>query len=432
MDAIHNLWSFIGSATQMTVIIPAVLAMVPWWRFSRRVMVAWAVGLEVLMGVMAWGIWALLGLGDLSVWLVGLLAPTVCSYVFWYCCSLRGGRFLFMMVTLALYSLLCDSIAGMLYPRSTLQWDVLRILVGLVLFFLLYLFWRRYLLEMLDAGQINWTEMSLIPFMLWVCMFTVYLPKTFAEDTMPAPFTLIYVAAVVLIYVMLYRFQRATLEEAESRKYGALLQSEIRFLERETRHAKTVEESTKILRHDLRHFTRLIQGSLDRGDLDSARQVTALLEEKASALMRAGDLKRYTGRPLLDTVLSQAQERARELGAGFTVGVDLPDHLPMEDTELAVTFSNALENALNAVAQEPPGAGRWVAVHGKNLGSQYLLEFANAFSGQVELDSKTSLPQGGAQGHGYGTQSIARFAKRYSGAVDCQVKDGKFLLRVLL
>ena len=71
MDAIHNLWSFIGSATQMTVIIPAVLAMVPWWRFSRRVMVAWAVGLEVLMGVMAWGIWALLGLGDLSVWLVG-------------------------------------------------------------------------------------------------------------------------------------------------------------------------------------------------------------------------------------------------------------------------------------------------------------------------------------------------------------------------
>ena len=101
-----------------------------------------------------------------------------------------------MMVTLALYSLLCDSIAGMLYPRSTLQWDVLRILVGLVLFFLLYLFWRRYLLEMLDAGQINWTEMSLIPFMLWVCMFTVYLPKTFAEDTMPAPFTLIYVAAV--------------------------------------------------------------------------------------------------------------------------------------------------------------------------------------------------------------------------------------------
>ena len=193
---------------------------------------------------------------------------------------------------------------------------------------------------------------------------------------------------------MLYRFQRATLEEAESRKYGALLQSEIRFLERETRHAKTVEESTKILRHDLRHFTRLIQGSLDRGDLDSARQVTALLEEKASALMRAGDLKRYTGRPLLDTVLSQAQERARELGAGFTVGVDLPDHLPMEDAELAVTFSNALENALNAVAQEPPGAGRWVAVHGKNLGSQYLLEFANAFSGQVELDSKTSLPPG--------------------------------------
>ena len=53
MDAIHNLWSFIGSATQMTVIIPTVLAMVPWWRFSRRVMVAWAVGLEVLMGVMA-------------------------------------------------------------------------------------------------------------------------------------------------------------------------------------------------------------------------------------------------------------------------------------------------------------------------------------------------------------------------------------------
>lgn len=91
---------------------------------------------------------------------MGFLSPAICTAAFWYCCQLKDGRFLFLMVTLALYSLLCDALCGVFFSRNTPGWVVLRILAGLTQIALLYLFCRRRLWEMLDGNQINWAGMS--------------------------------------------------------------------------------------------------------------------------------------------------------------------------------------------------------------------------------------------------------------------------------
>lgn len=424
-------WDFTASAIQMGVMIPTVLVLIPWWRFSPRGMVVRAFILEVGIGAFNALVGLLFGATPLGTWLVGFLSPAICTAAFWYCCQLKDGRFLFLMVTLALYSLLCDALCGVFFSRNTPGWVVLRILASLVQILLLYLFCRRRLWEMLDGNQINWAGVSLIPLSLWACLMASYMPVVLAEKKMPPIFTLMITVAVVLIYVTLYRFQRATLEEAESRKNADLLRSEIHYLEREARHAQTVEQNTRILRHDLRHYTALLRSSLEGGDTASAQRVVEMLEEKAGGLMQASDLRCYTGRPILDMVLSRAEERAGEFGAGFQVRITLPQELAMEEVELAVVFSNALENALNAVRQEPAGCPRDIAVKGKPLGEQCLLEFSNTFTGTLELDKKTGLPRSQAEGHGYGLRSIASFAQKYQGAIDCQTKDGRFILRLL-
>lgn len=424
-------WDFTASAIQMGVMIPTVLVLIPWWRFTPRGMVIRAFILEA--GVAAFNalVGVLFGASPLGTWLVGFLSPAICTAAFWYCCQLKDGRFLFLMVTLPLYSLLCDALCNIFFLRNTPGWVILRILAALVQVLLLYLFCRRRLWEMLEGNQINWTGVSLIPLALWACLMASYMPVVLAEKKMPPVFTSMITVAVVLIYVTLYRFQQATLEEAESRKYQDLLHSEIHYLEREARRTRAVEQNTRILRHDLRHYTNLLRSCLEKGDTASAQQVVGMLEEKAGGLMRAGDLRCYTCRPVLDMVLSRAEDGAKEIGAQFQVSIQLPQQLAMEEVELAVVFSNALENAFHALQKEPEGFPRWVAVKGKRLGGQFLLEFSNAFTGQLEMDQKTGLPRTKAAGHGYGLRSIASFVKKYQGAIDCRAKDGAFILRLL-
>ena len=223
-------WDFTASAIQMGVMIPTVLVLIPWWRFSPRGMVVRAFLLEVGIGAFNALVGLLFGATALGTWLVGFLSPAICTAAFWYCCQLKDGRFLFLMVTLALYSLLCDALCNVFFPRNAPGWVVLRILAGLTQIALLYLFCRRRLWEMLDGNQINWAGVSLIPLSLWACLMASYMPVVLAEKKMPPLFTLMITVAVVLIYVTLYRFQRATLEEAESRKNADLLRSEVHYL----------------------------------------------------------------------------------------------------------------------------------------------------------------------------------------------------------
>ena len=133
-------WDFTASAIQMGVMIPTVLVLIPWWRFSPRGMVIRAFLLGVGIGAFNALVGLLFGATTLGTWLVGFLSPVICTAAFWYCFQLKDGRFLFLMVTLALYSLLCDALCGVFFPRSTPGWVVLRILAGLTQIALLYLF----------------------------------------------------------------------------------------------------------------------------------------------------------------------------------------------------------------------------------------------------------------------------------------------------
>lgn len=427
-----SLWRYIASALQTPIVIPIVLMLIPRWRYSTRSMILRTIGIEALVIGLTFVFYFTLGPTVLSGYLVGLALPPLCFFAFWTCCSLRDSRLFFLMVTICLDTALCDALASTFFLRGDPRWSAVKVGVTVVHGLLLVLFCRRPLLEMLESNRINWIQTSIIPLSLWALAQGFYTYAVLrSQGKMPALPVALLTGSSILIYLALYRFQRATLEQAEARQYSALLRSEVSFLEREAVQAEAAERNAHILRHDLRHYARLLRGCLDAGDVASAREVVDMLEQNADGLTIPGGLRRYTGRPILDTVLTQAAQRAKREGVEFEAHLCLPETLNTDETELAVVVANALENALNAVSKEP-AANRWVCVQGKSCGSQVLLECSNSFSGELRLDKRTGLPRSEVPGHGYGTQSIANFARKHGCTLDCTAQDGTFRLRMLL
>ena len=81
----------------------------------------------------------------------------------------------------------------------------------------------------------------------------------------------------------------------------------------------------------------------------------------------------------------------------------LPRELSVSDTELCAVLSNALENALRAVSDQPE-ADRWVTLYcGVRLG-KLLVEIQNPCAEGLVM--RDGLPVSERAGHGYGCRSI--------------------------
>lgn len=430
MDTI-NLWRYLDTATLAILAVPIVAIFIPRWRFQARTVFGLCCALEAVMAGLAYGIYLCFGLTEPAAWLAGISLPLLGFFCFFFSTRLRDSRLFFLFVTIALDTSVCDAAASLAADRNTPSWIAVKTLFTLGHAVLLWFFCRRPLLEMLDGNQVNWFRVSIIPLSLWATHLGFYLGPTLRQERPPVLPTIILCCTTVLIYVALYYFQRAIHEQAEIRQYSALLCSEVSYLEREAKQAEATAQSMRILRHDLRHYTRLLRGCLETGNLDSAGEVLGLLEQNTQSLSGLDGLTAYTGRPILDTVLTQAAQRAEETHVELQVRLQLPEQLKADTAELAVVLSNALENALTAASAQPGPSLRRVLVTGKAQGDQFLLEIANSFSGTLRLDKKTGMPLTEAAGHGYGTQSISSFARRHGCTVDCGLKDGMFRLRLL-
>ena len=109
--------------------------------------------------------------------------------------------------------------------------------------------------------------------------------------------------------------------------------------------------------------------------------------------------------------------------------IALADQLPVSEAELAIVFSNALENAIHACMRLPKDRReiRCKVISHPNL----MFEFSNPYAGAVQFD-EDGLPIPSRQGHGIGSHSIAVFCRKHGASYQYFANEGAFTLRVIL
>lgn len=229
--------------------------------------------------------------------------------------------------------------------------------------------------------------------------------------------TLTAMVVFILTCVMFFVLRKKN----EIQRDAELLSTQLGALEIKITAMKEAEEKIRIERHDIRHRLKTIETLLYENKKEDAIQYIANAEHHLDEI----GPQRYCANTVLDAVISYYCEQAKKIGIAVDVRLALPNELPVDSAELSMVFANALENAVHAAKQCPPGGGKiWITAVSYPA---FMIEIANTFQTKPSLD-ENGLPIAKQKGHGLGSRSIAAFCKKSGASYQYSVNQKVFKL----
>lgn len=302
----------------------------------------------------------------------------------------------------------------------------------LLLYGIILLIYVRYLrrpfrlfTESLETG---WVLISFVPILFCAVIVSLMLfPTFFYERPQVLPtLGLVYLTMFGVYAVIFITFQHSY-ELTNARKEAEFLNLQINLQKRQFDTQQQKMEVIRMYRHDMRHHIGIITAFLQDGHPEKAEaystQIQSMIDETA--------YYQFCENYLVNTLVSLYTELAMTKGITISSELSIPRELFVEDTDLCVIFSNALENALNACTKLPAADERSINLICRNYPDKLVIEINNTFDGQAEFND-AGLPVSHDEHHGIGTQSIAFIVKKYNGILHYKTENRLFTLQILL
>ena len=292
------------------------------------------------------------------------------------------------------------------------------------------IFWRTLTIKLpllLNEERIAsvWRYMFMFPlvtalFLLWITPISPVVIMTGRVRQVGFALTLLMMAVVLTFAHMLWRI---TVHLTDS----ARLQQENTFLQMEAKRYSELKKymnATRTLRHDFRQHILVIQHLAEAGQLDGLKEYLSDLTEKA-----VHSYENYCANHAVDAIASHYSRIAQ--GTQINWRLELPEVLPLKESDFCAMLGNLVENALNAV-KTLPAESRRVNVISSMLSKFMLgLSIDNPFSEKIEL-GKDGLPLPVKKGHGTGLISVMNTVKRYSGTMNISTEKNVFSVDIIL
>ena len=223
---------------------------------------------------------------------------------------------------------------------------------------------------------------------------------------------------VVLYQYSLYAGERASRIQSE-RHTNELLTQQLEALQAHAAMLQSRSEDVQRVRHDLRHYNRLLATLLDSGEFEKAK---ALVKGQDKELL-AQPIAMYCESPIVNAALTVYAQLAKKDGIRISCNVNLDESCPHEgDNDLAILLSNVIENAVIASRKQPEN-NREIRVSLACTDGEYALVVENRCDTPLTL-GEDGIPTTTELGHGTGMVSLRSFSKKYDAEVLFEQKDG--------
>ncbi len=243
-----------------------------------------------------------------------------------------------------------------------------------------------------------------------------------ATDTHSLIFLMVVNAGAYLIYYLVLRMVVETAENAALRNSNQQLTLQaLQFENLQDRMAETRKAN-----HDLRHHITVMQGYLESGDYSGLGQYFRTLK----TLTPSGNLHFCAHYPL-NMLLAYFAQLSQENGIRYTFRVNLPEELPIPDSDLTVLLGNLVENAVDACIAQTQGE-KTLQVCGSIQGNRLLFTVDNTFSGPLRRDRTGLFLSSKHAGPGIGLSSVRDIVQRHGGQLQLRQEAGMFYVSFYL
>lgn len=309
--------------------------------------------------------------------------------------------------------------------QSTLAAELVYILLMPVMYYLL----RRFFVAAAYNTMTSSTAALLLFGSLPVTYYIFDYATTIYSDALYSGIQALneFLPTVLITFYVLFlpAFHLQSQRRADAEMQRSMLEAELEQSQSEMDSLHRLETQTAVYQHDMRHHLNAIDGFLAAG---KPQQAEEYIRKVRSDIERITP-KRYCDNELVNLLCSSFAGKAQRMGVRLEVDAKLPRELSVSDTELCAVLSNALENALRAVSDQPE-ADRWVTLYcGVRLG-KLLVEIQNPCAEGLVM--RDGLPVSERAGHGYGCRSIQTIAERRGGLCEFRARGGIFSMQLVL
>lgn len=273
-----------------------------------------------------------------------------------------------------------------------------------------------------ESIQGQW-GLCLIP-VFFYCSFSflAFFPYTLDENPHNIPGVIFFIITMIISYVVALRYLESESERAETYWKSVFIKSYVRELEKQYHLLEQSDKNLKIMRHDMHHYSGMINSLLDQEEYDEIRKLAEYIKSVADE----NKVVKYCNNLTVNSILTHMVEKAQALGVTVQLEVAVPKELSFSDYEFAAVVANLLENAISHVSRFERKDKRVQAnIHCAD--GHVLIHMQNEYEQEIMLDGETGLPRRAAgEGHGLGMQSVQNFSEKIGGNLGCYCEEGIF------
>ena len=186
-----------------------------------------------------------------------------------------------------------------------------------------------------------------------------------------------------LFYQYCWLREREIYEEELRREENFFMLYQIEALNDYTQQIMESQNQMIQIRHDSRHWIRMLSAMLQSKKYDLAKEVL----QNADVQLDNTRVYFYCLNPVVNAALSIYFSRSKKYGIQLQHSINVPASLPGMDNDVAILLSNLLDNAIHASLQgEAPNP--YIRLNIQTKGSQILLHMENTYIGKLTLDTE--------------------------------------------
>ncbi len=338
----------------------------------------------------------------------------------------RDSKTVFMGLSASNYVIAGSIAASIIYicTGSVIFSLVGSIVIHLIILIFLYIRLREPWLRCCEKEyENNWWELCMIP-VFFYCGFSFlsFFPRTLYDNPDNILGVVIFIITMFVSYVVVVRYVES--EERRSGIYWKNVQFEsyIKGLENQYYLVEQSEQNLKIMRHDMRHYSAMINSLLDQGEYHEIKKIT----EHIHAVVDENKVIKYCNNIIVNAIVSNLLKKTQYSALEVRLDMNIPKDIPVNAYELAAVLANLLENAQVCV-KDFEKEKQYIEGEVHCTDDHLLIHLRNEYKKEIYFDPVTGLPNSEkGKNHGLGMQSVLAFSDKIGGNVGCYCEGTVF------
>ena len=343
---------------------------------------------------------------------------TVIAIEIWFiCCIFLVEAFVYPVSKFIFNNMLLVVIDG----QNILRWEVyvIAIAIRIVSLIIIYEVLKnfKYKIKANDCAVLSTVFMMGFA----ALMFSVYNVLNLSK----IPHILIFFSLTIfiLIFLIVFLYSKNTMflreQELKDKMQIAQLQQQFAYYQEKLKD----EEKVRSVYHDMKNHLLVLQRQINSPE-------TAEMVEKLQSQVAMYEDYEHTGNDILDIILKEKSETAREKHIALSVTADLNGVDFIEPLDVSTIFGNGLDNAIEA-SEKLPEEQRAILVKAGRVQNFFSVLIENSCLQNREYTKQRTTKSDDFL-HGFGISNMRKAAEKYDGQLTIKCENEKFTLKILI